>query len=82
LTAAPTADSAPDDLAILENQLRHLSHDDQALKIIQEFANRLGKTKHRQQVFGAEGALVRKPINYQEVLARGAIGSYESQCLS
>ncbi len=64
-------------LADLENQLRNLSHDDQALRIIQLFANSLGKTKHRQQVFGAEGALIRKPIDYQDVLGRGLIQNSE-----
>jgi hypothetical protein len=77
LTAATESDSAPDNLTTLETQLRHLSHDDQALRLIQDFANRLGKTKHRQKVFGAEGVLVRRPIDYQDVLARGAIGSDE-----
>jgi hypothetical protein len=77
LTAATESNSAPDNLITLETQLRHLSHDDQALRLIQDFADRLGKTKHRQKVFGAEGAIVRRPIDYQEVLARGAIGSDE-----
>jgi hypothetical protein len=77
LTAATESNSAPDNLITLETQLRHLSHDDQALRLIQDFADRLGKTKHRQKVFGAEGAIVRRPIDYQDVLARDAIGSDE-----
>ncbi len=77
MTAGTESDSAPDNLITLETQLRHLSHDDQALRLIQEFADRLGKTKHRQKVFGAEGAIVRRPIDYQDVLARGVIGTDE-----
>jgi hypothetical protein len=77
LTAATESDSAPDNLTTLETQLRHLSHDDQALRLIQEFADRLGKTKHRQKIFGVEGAIVRRPIDYQDMLVRGAIGSDE-----
>jgi hypothetical protein len=77
LTAATESNSAPDNLTTLETQLRDLSHDDQALRLIQEFADRLGKTKHRQKIFGAEGAIVRKPIDYRDVLARGAIGTDE-----
>ncbi len=77
MTAATESDRAPDNLATLETQLRHLSHDDQALRLIQEFADRLGKTKHRQKVFGAGGAIVRRPIDYQDVLARGAISGDE-----
>lgn len=77
MTAATESNSAPDNLITLETQLRHLSHDDQALRLIQDFADRLGKTKHRQKVFGAEGAIVRRPIDYQDVLARDAIGSDE-----
>lgn len=65
------------DLADLEAQLQTLSHDDQALKIIQVFATNLGKTKHRQAVFNAKGALVCEPIIYQEVLDRGLISASE-----
>ncbi|GAB4299660.1 MAG: hypothetical protein Fur0025_38830 [Oscillatoriaceae cyanobacterium] len=63
----------PPSLAELEKQLKNLSHDSQALEIIQEFANKLGKTERRQRVFGKEGALVCHPIEYQNVLARGLI---------
>ncbi|MCT7964615.1 hypothetical protein NG791_28455 [Laspinema sp. D1] len=65
-------------LAELEKQLKSLSHDSQALEIIQEFANKLGKTKNRQLVFGEEGALVCQPIEYQDVLARGLIAETEN----
>lgn len=64
-------------LADLEKQLRNLSHDSQAMNLIQEFASKLGKTKHRQLVFGQEGALVCQPIEYQDVLARGLISEKE-----
>lgn len=67
----------PPSLAELEKQLKKLSHDSQALEIIQEFANKLGKTKNRQLVFGEEGALVCQPIEYQDVLARGLIDETE-----
>jgi hypothetical protein len=67
------AKQTPEDIAI---QI-HLSHDEQALRLIQGFADRLGKTNHRQKVFSAEGVIVRRPIDYQDVLARGAIGTDE-----
>ena len=67
------ANNEPNNLQSLENQLRELSHDDRVLTIIQDFADRLGKTKDRQKVFGAEGALVRQPIEYRDMLARGLI---------
>ncbi len=63
----------PGELADLEAQLREISHDDRALKLIQAFAEQLGKTKHRQTVFNAKGALVRDPIIYQDLLERGLI---------
>jgi hypothetical protein len=51
----------PKDLADLELLLRDLSHDDTALQLVKNFAEKLGKTKQRQQVFNAPGALVRNP---------------------
>lgn len=66
-----------DELAELETQLRCLSHDQTAIELIQSFAQKLGKTKQRQIVFGSEGALLRKPILYQEVLERGLIADNE-----
>lgn len=74
---AEPANRLPGDLAELEAQLQTLSHDDQALKIIQIFATKLGKTKQRQRVFNARGALVREPIVYQDVLAKGLVESDE-----
>ena len=65
------------DLADLEKQLQNLSHNSQALELIQAFADQFKKTKDRQTVFGAEGALVRKPIEYQDVLQRGLIDEKE-----
>lgn len=64
-------------LASLEEQLRGLSHDPTALEIIQNFASKLGKTKDRQVLFGAEGALVRQPIEHKDVLARGIVRDEE-----
>lgn len=58
-------------------QLRTLSHDEQPLKLIQSFANKLGKTNQRQAVFNTKGALVREPIVYQDVLAQGLIDARE-----
>jgi hypothetical protein len=65
------------DLAALEHQLQTLSHDSQALDLIQAFAKSLGKTNARQRVFNASGALVRAPIFYQDVLKRGLLHSEE-----
>jgi len=67
------ANNEPNNLQTLENQLRELSHDDRVFTIIQDFADRLGKTKDRQKVFGAEGALVRQPIEYRDMLAKGVV---------
>jgi len=66
-----------ENLQMLETQLRSLSHSDEALKIIQRFTNNLGKTRQRQMIFGEEGALLRQPIEYQEMLQRGAITENE-----
>jgi hypothetical protein len=51
----------PMDLAALEVALRDLSHDESAVQLVRSFAQRLGKTKQRQQIFNAPGALVRNP---------------------
>lgn len=77
MSAATSATNAPVDLAVLEEQLRSLSHDDQALRIIQSFADDLSKTKNRQAVFNAKGALVREPIVFQDVLEQDLISSTE-----
>lgn len=70
-------DDAPETLASLEAKLQSLSHDAQALHLIQSFAQGLGKTKARQKVFNAAGALLRLPILYQEVVQRQLISSDE-----
>lgn len=61
----------------LEKQLQDLSHNSRPLELIQEFASNLGKTKQKQIVFGSNGALVGWPIEYQDVLQRGAIDEKE-----
>lgn len=77
MTIADSTTNVPGDLGELELHLQTLSHDDQALKLIQDFATKLGKTKQRQAVFNTEGALVRSPIIYQDVLERGLIDPNE-----
>ncbi|RUT07146.1 hypothetical protein DSM106972_024070 [Dulcicalothrix desertica PCC 7102] len=72
-----TNSGLPENLAELEARLSTLSHDDQALKIIQNFAQKLGKTSKRQDLFNFKGALVREPIIYQDVLSRGLINADE-----
>jgi len=62
----------------LENRLRDLSHNDQALKIIQEFAEQLGKTKERQIIFSSPGALIREPIEYQKMRQEKRINDDEA----
>ncbi len=69
--------NVPGNLTELEAHLQTLSHDDNALKIIQKFAMNLGKTNQRQRVFNEKGAIVREPIIYQDVLARGLIAHNE-----
>ena len=59
----------PKDLPELERYLQNYSHDDQAIKTIQQFSKNLKKTKYRQDVFNQ--ALIREPIYYQDVVARG-----------
>lgn len=77
MNAVVSGTNTPIDLVTLEEQLRSLSHDDQALKIIQSFATNLSKTKDRQAVFNAKGALVREPIAFQDVLERGLVSPEE-----
>lgn len=60
-------------LAELEASLRNLSHENQAVKIIQDFAQNLGKTFKRQEFFNKKGVLIREPIFYQDVFQRGLI---------
>jgi len=59
----------PKNLPELERYLQNYSHDDQAIKTIQQFSKNLQKTKYRQDVFNQ--ALIREPIYYQDVVARG-----------
>jgi hypothetical protein len=66
------------DLAALELALRDLSHDERAVQLVRSFAQTLGKTKHRQQIFNAPGALVRSPLDYDLAVASGAIDSIDS----
>ena len=63
----------PMDLAALEVALRDLSHDDRAIRLVRSFVEGLGKTKQRQQIFNAPGALVRSPLDYDLAVANGAI---------
>jgi hypothetical protein len=72
-----SATNPPDSLLGLEEQLRTLSHSDEAMRLVQEFAASLGKTKARQNVFNALGDLVCQPISYREVLSKGLIDLQE-----
>jgi hypothetical protein len=54
------------DLAALEVALRDLSYDDTAVQLVRSFAEGLGKTKQRQQIFNAPDALVRSPLDYND----------------
>jgi hypothetical protein len=67
------------DLADLEFLLRDLSHDDRALQLVKNFAEGLGKTKQRQQIFNAPGALVRSPLDYDDAVASGDIDATEDR---
>jgi hypothetical protein len=69
----------PMDLAALEVALRDLSHDESAVQLVRSFAQGLGKTKQRQQIFNAPGALVRSPLDYDTAVASGAIESTEDR---
>lgn len=62
----------------LEEKLKHHSHDQTAIEIVQEFAKSLGKTRNKQVVFGSDGVLLREPpITYQEVIDKGLISQDE-----
>lgn len=69
--------SAP--LVELEAQLRDLSHSEEAVQKVRDFAKSLGKTGRRQAAFAPEGALVRRPISYQEALESGKIAPEEDR---
>ena len=69
-----------DGLGELERKLREWSHNIDALKAIQDFSRSLKKTRVRQGVFNAEGALiVRPPISYEEGRKRGLIPDDEDE---
>lgn len=61
--------SIPKNLPELERYLQNYSHDDQAIKTIQQFSKNLKKTEARQDVFNQ--ALIREPIYYQDVVKKG-----------
>jgi hypothetical protein len=62
----------------LEEKLRHHSHDQTAIEIVQDFAKSLGKTQNKQVLFGLNGVLLREPpITYQEVIEKGIISQDE-----
>jgi hypothetical protein len=58
-------------LGELEQQLRSLSHSDEAIQAVQAFSNGLAGTKARLEVWNAANAIVRKPIEYGEAAALG-----------
>ena len=72
-----TSLDTPENLIELESYLQTLSHDIQPLAIIQSFAKRIGRTKARQRLFNASGALVRSPIEYQTLKDQGLISPEE-----
>jgi hypothetical protein len=67
------------DLAALEVALRDLSHDERAVQLVRSFAQGLGTTKQRQQLFNTPGALVRSPLDYDNAVASGAIEPTEDR---
>lgn len=67
------------DLSALEIALRDLSHDDRAVELVREFAAGVGKTKQRQQIFNAAGALVRAPLDYDAGVADGSVDPNEDR---
>lgn len=69
----------PGPLAELESQLRSLSHSEEAVQKVRDFARGIGKTAKRQAAFSPEGALVRRPITYQEALETGKIAPEEDR---
>lgn len=62
-------------LAELESQLRTLSHSEEAVQKVRDFAKAIGKTAQRQAAFAPEGALVRRPITYLEAMETGKIAT-------
>jgi hypothetical protein len=58
-------------LGDLEQQLRTISHSEEAIQAVQAFSNGLAGTKTRLEVWNATNAIVRKPIEYGEAAALG-----------
>lgn len=58
-------------LGELEQQLRSISHSEEAIRAVQAFSNGLAGTKARLEVWNAANAIVRKPIEYGETAALG-----------
>jgi hypothetical protein len=55
----------------LEQQLRSISHSEEAMQAVQAFSDSLSGTKARLDVWNAVNAIVRKPIEYKETSALG-----------
>jgi len=55
----------------LEQQLRSISHSEEAIHAVQAFSNSLSGTKARLDVWNAVNAIVRTPIEYKETSALG-----------
>ena len=66
-------------LEVLEQELRSLSHGQQALERIQAFSASLKKTAARQLVFNPPGSLIREPIGYHEAINVGRIPETEDE---
>lgn len=58
-------------LGELEQQLRSVSHSEEAIRAVQAFSNGLPGTKARLEVWNGVNAIVRKPIEYGENAALG-----------
>lgn len=61
----------PLSLEELEQQLRSISHSEEAIQAVQAFSNGLVGTKARLEVWNAANAIVRKSIEYDETAALG-----------
>ena len=55
----------------LEQQLRSISHSEEAIKAVQAFSESLSGTKARLDVWNTLNAIVRKPIEYSDTSALG-----------
>lgn len=58
-------------LRSLEERLRSLSHSDQAILEVQQFSQALAGTKERLAIWNTSGAIVRRPIESEEVATLG-----------